>query len=207
VTPFSDKKRKYTMMKLYGAILLICLTLPLWGQVHRGDWMLGGNASFDISKQIGYAEANFGLQAYPKLGYFFTDRIALTLEPQAWVSYSYRPDLVDGKTRYWKNKTSLGPGISWYPGGKKSIFQPFIYLNPNIPIAVLSTREFVDEYLNTFKVAYNMGLGLQLFVRKEIALDFRFNRYHPTLRSEGYTDVLFGVQVFLPKNKNQKTKK
>jgi hypothetical protein len=34
------------MMKLYGAILLICLTLPLWGQVHRGDWMLGGN---DIS--------------------------------------------------------------------------------------------------------------------------------------------------------------
>lgn len=49
----------------------------LGGQLHRGDWMLGGNASFDISKQIGYSEANFGFQAYPKIGYFFTDRIAL----------------------------------------------------------------------------------------------------------------------------------
>jgi hypothetical protein len=195
------------MMKWYGAILIMCLALPLWGQVHRGDWMLGGNAGFDISKQIGYSEANFGFQAYPKIGYFFTDRIALTLEPHAWVSYSYRPDFVDGKTRYWKNKTSLGPGISWYPGGKKSPFQPFVYLVPTIQIGFLSTREAQENYFRTNVVEYNAGLGLQYFVRREVALDFRFNRYHPKLRSEGYTDILFGVQVFLPKNEKRKTKK
>lgn len=47
-------------------------------------WMLGGNANFHIDKQIGYQEANFGFQVYPKIGYFFTDRMALTLESYRW---------------------------------------------------------------------------------------------------------------------------
>jgi len=195
------------MMKWYGAILLMCLVLPLWGQVHRGDWMLGGNASFDISKKIGNSEADFVFQAYPKIGYFLTDRIALTMGLSTWAFYyPYEPDLVDGKNRYWKYKNSIGPGISWYPGGKKSPFQPFVYLSPTIPIVFLSTKP-LDEFYRINVVEYNAGLGLQYFVRKEVALDFRFNRYHPKLRSEGFTSLLFGVQVFLAKNEKQKTKK
>ncbi len=67
------------MKKLLIALLV---TLPFWGfaQIEKGNWLLGGSATFSSIKYDGAKERLSSFTFSPNAGYFLTNHIAVGLD-------------------------------------------------------------------------------------------------------------------------------
>lgn len=77
-------KPKHTVMKKISLSLsLFCFVLPSNAQITKGNWMVGGNASFSSTKtesqDVSTATRTY-LQLQPNIGRFFSDKFAAGLK-------------------------------------------------------------------------------------------------------------------------------
>jgi hypothetical protein len=62
------------MKKIFFAALMIVSTQAVFSQLNRGQWLAGGNVSFESRKQGEFKETAFTFA--PNMGYFFANKFA-----------------------------------------------------------------------------------------------------------------------------------
>ena len=177
-------------MKLVTSILFLFLLFPCFGQLAKGDWMIGGSGSM-INQFNGRAsETVIQLEITP--GYFFLDRwllgggIGLQLTPdnttvsnQAFIRYYLKDSLSRRKMflegRWEKEDFSpLGIGLS----NRRITSNEFIlsagvnyFLTPFLAIEAAIDYKFIRRYkqaraaVQRFNPIFEFDVGLQYFFR------------------------------------------
>ncbi len=180
-------------------VLLCCLGSGLGAQVQKGDCMLGGSFHY---KRVDYSRSHYNiLNAIPEGGYFLNNRLSLTgYATFSWLYWRSRTGGADvpGNTRF-----GGGLALNFYYGKKKSSLQPFIYAGAR---RVVEAKIWSQEYDQRYASGYDVGAGLHAFIRPDVALDFRYNRYFDTYADRTFGQLLFGIKAFIKKDAKQQKK-
>jgi hypothetical protein len=173
----------------YLVLILASYCTTLQAQVHQGDWLLGGgiNAGWKKTPEL----RSWSVNIQPAGGYFFSDRFALSGFARISAKSSKK-----GAVEESEGKTEIGLMPIFYFWQKHSKIQPFIYLGLSHFISS-SVAQDVDYFFNHA----DFGLGIQAFIRKDVALEFRQSIYSDIELDDTVHRSTVGLRVLLPKNR------
>lgn len=180
-----------TFKIIIASVLLFSVTTN--AQITKGNWMVGGNASYSSSNAVDANGNKFGksmtIQIAPNLGYFFIDKLV----GGAQLNFNYgKPSGGNSSTSYGISpflryyflkpekrvnilaEASFGYGIT-KPQNDKSNFGrgyvfkagPVIYFNSSVGLEL--TANYNSSYLQQTNNNYNnftIGFGLQIHLEK-----------------------------------------
>lgn len=179
------------MMKISLSFILIILFSISNAQITKGNWMVGGNATFlqQQEKLLGSDIRIMRFSISPNLGYFFVDKLGAGLKPSL--------DFLKSKTDGNINKSSvfgIGPFLRYYflhednivnllaeidyqyssgsNGYHQNLFLfsagPVIYFNSSVGLEFTLNYEIIKRKaaVNSAKTFF-LGVGFQIHLEKE----------------------------------------
>lgn len=177
-------------MKKYVLLSVLLFSFTLSAQINKGDWLVGGNASFDYSESkpgsINPAKA-FTFDIAPNVGYFIIDQLALGT-----------------KMNYLRNR--------FESNDFDNTFETF-FVSPFARCYIIKTDQMLNPFIESsyrFSVLnsessqeLSLSGGLAVFVNKNIAyevslnyIDTTFSSNNPNSRSQAILLGL-GIQIHL----------
>jgi hypothetical protein len=170
---------------LFGIMILGVLALN--AQTDKGDWMVGGNLSFNTAKK------NTSIQFSPQAGYFFAKNFVLG--GQLSVAYNEQ-----GNTNI--TDFGVGPFVRYYFGETKA--RPFFTGDMNFLSSHVKTE---IGSANTTAFEYFLGGGASFFINDNVAVDgilgYRHAKYKD-VEGSGGLNLRIGFQVFLSRRQVSK---
>jgi len=183
------------MKKILTAILFTVATTAAFAQtnIHKGDLMTGGNASFAYLKNGVYKETSLGLS--PDVGYFVIDNLAAGL--RASVTYSktkqsYTPDL---KRTYY----NLTPFVRYYflPAAQKLN----LFADAGFGFGQYRSKVVNSESKDNF-TELDISAGPAIFLTPATALELKVGYVSTKYKSDAdrynTMQLSVGFQVHLP---------
>jgi hypothetical protein len=173
-------------------IAIILFALNTNAQITKGNWMVGGNASFKTYKSeninTGNIDKNSYIELSPNFGYFFLDKFVVGAE--ANFGYTGYEGGANGKSY------NVGPFARYY------------FLKPEKTVNFFTQVNFgYGEYVNSINSKYptrNYGFkaGSEIFfnssVGLEMALEYNKANENSTLNNS-YYQFTIGFQIHLEK--------
>jgi hypothetical protein len=167
-------------MKKMLTFLSCLITLVASSQTERGDWLVGGNMSFNT------AENSSTFRLSPNAAFFAWRNVALG----GRLSYDY-DKLGDSKL----SSFALGPLARVYMGGE--VIKPFSQMDINF----LSNKTTTNQSSTTESGrSFFVGLGLALFINRNVALEGLMGYQNTRVEnksSDGGLAARFGFQVYI----------
>ena len=171
------------MKKTIFASLLAIATSAVFAQanINKGDWMLGGNASFSSQKYKGYEGSTTSFELTPDAGYFFIDQLA------GGLSFAYASSKSTGEDAL--SAYAIAPFVRYYflPATQKvNVFAQGAYLFGSVPV--------LDESVNT--EGYAFSAGPSVFLSPSTALEVSLS--YSSLGGDAYLGTrsnTLGIQV------------
>ena len=182
-------------MKRAIMILLNCtlLSLAARGQITKGNWMVGGDASFSLDyTHYEYNEIapshGFRGQISPGVGYFLTDKLAMGLKADFNVNRFHNGSPVE--TDFY---LSTGPFLRYYflpaentinifgeaayehsfrffyasPANTYSVFAgPTFFFNSSVAAELLAGLDYFKPQGNANTLSFKMNVGFQIYLKK-----------------------------------------
>ena len=175
-------------------VLLACISIALTAncQITKGNWMLGGNASFSSLKSSSTAAAQFkqtDIQIIPTVGYFFIDKFTAGL----------RPSLTYGSNTIANSNTiiGIGPFARYYFLSPDNILN--LFTEGSYSYGSISGKGQIASKSNT----YSVSGGPVVYFNSSVGLEFTLA--YSTTKVVGFTgtnnEVRFGIgfQFYLEK--------
>ena len=186
---------------------MLVLSLSSYGQIEKGNYLLGGTGNLGFSSNEGRSSFNIGIR--PNVGYFLTDKIALTTS----IPLSFYTD----KSENWQSRSvcyGLVPGLRYYFAKKeKSAFfasTSFGIFQSKSKTESESNNPFnINKSSNTYTSA-NLAVGYVYFLNKSIGLEttLGYNRSNSThYNAQSAIDVNFGLQIYFGRGKKGSSEK
>lgn len=161
------------MMKkaLISLFVIFIVNLNARAQLEKGNWLVGGNASFASSKGTYAYETYNGnsktidLNISPNIGYFFTDKFAAGLKP----GFSLNKGTFTSGTSYVK-RFEIGPFARYY------------FLKPDKRVNIFSEVFYQHEFIN-FKPrkgnsnTFSINAGPVIYFNNSVGLEFTMGYY------------------------------
>ncbi|WP_338357195.1 hypothetical protein [Yeosuana marina] len=156
-------------MKTLTLFFFIVLTTVLTtnAQITKGNWMVGGDASFftnkteyDPNENINTSEVSY-LMASPNLGYFFVDKLAGGIDLQFY--------FVDSGKSVNSQSYGFGPYLRYYFLETEKRINLFSQLNYNFGVSKSGSG------LRTNSNGYGLQIGTCLFFNSSVGLEFSLN--------------------------------
>jgi hypothetical protein len=142
--------------KIYLLPLLLCVTLPAWCQLKKGQWVTGGTAAYAHSTTKGTTSGIkntnkvTSFQAAPLGGYFFMDRFCAGLRPG--YSTSSTNQVLDGAQLpmmlFYSSTTSKSTAFSIAP------FARYYFLPAGRKINILADLSYAYDYVSQHSETY-----------------------------------------------------
>ena len=180
--------------KIITAIILL-ISISTTAQITKGNWMVGGTASFTSSSYESTTNNNntssgkgIGIILSPTFGYFIIDKLALGISPTFGytktdggndsTSYGIGPFI-----RYYllkpEKRINVLTNVSYYYGTNNANTTsdnlnfkagPVIFLNSSVALELTLNYNIgqfkSDSSVSTFK-SFNFGLGFQIHLEKD----------------------------------------
>jgi hypothetical protein len=150
--------------------LLLNISIISFSQIHKGQWLIGGNAAFSYAKSTELKMTT--LQFSPAIGYFFINR---TVGGLRFNSNSNTYDWNDDKRRYTDN--SLAPFIRYYflPQEQKVN----LFADASYGFAWSKYKNFTYSERDTYKFhTVSFMAGPAIFLNQHTALEFSIGYTH-----------------------------
>ncbi|MBS1642197.1 MAG: outer membrane beta-barrel protein [Bacteroidetes bacterium] len=151
------------MIKKLLSVMVCCVVFyTAKSQITKGNWMVGGNASFSSANNANYTQTNILIQ--PSIGYFIVDNFSLGIKP----SYDYLKFTVTGGTSSPLNSFSIGPFLRYYFLQSTRDFNLFSEVNYLFGSSKSGSNISVNS--NTFSflagpvIYFNNSVGLELTI-------------------------------------------
>jgi hypothetical protein len=133
--------------------------------IDRGSWLLGGTARITGNRSTGDESASFLIDVNPRVGYFVVPHLAVHANLQF-----QRIGYDGGRSHQW----GVGPGLTYYFGGRDSRVHPFVtgrtlrqWQRASNDVASLEPRAKGWSWLGgagaAWLVAKNVGITGELF--------------------------------------------
>ena len=187
------------ILKKVQILLLIIVSFSTSAQITKGNWLIGGNASFsydshNTTNALGnFKNSSFNLELSPNVGYFFIDKLAGGLR----VSYSqYFSEESSNSSD--SNTLSLDPFIRYY----------FLPIDQNFNVFAETSYKFYlkNEYsdIKTFSIKAGATYFVNSSVGYELALQYLNSNFDNSFNNSGTINTImlsFGLQIYLEKQK------
>ena len=172
---------KKLLLILVSIFLLNAVATHSYGQVAKGQWLLGGSGYIDPDKF-------FSISLRPTAAYMVHNRIAVGAMMD--LSYTNQEQLhyISGY---------LIPTIRYYFG--KSRTQPFLMAGFGVANGTLLGKTNLIENNTEFSFYGGAGIGLSHQLNQNIALELIAGRSNSSITVYRGTFVTFGFQIFLNK--------
>lgn len=198
--PFVSLIFKPTQTKIMQKTILFILTIIIfsntaYSQITKGNWLVGGSASFSRLQSSSTATLQFkqtNFQISPLMGYFVKDKFAVGL----------RPSLTYGSNTIANSSTiiSVGPFVRYYLLKPENIFN--IFTEGSYAYGSITGKgQGTGQRLNTF----SFSAGPVLYFNSSVGLEFIIA--YSTTKVVGFTgtnnEIRFGIgfQFHLEKDK------
>ncbi|MBZ9651545.1 hypothetical protein [Psychroflexus montanilacus] len=149
---------------------ILLLSLSLSAQINKGDWLVGGNASFDYSESkpgsINPAKA-FTFDIAPNVGYFIIDQLALGTKLN-YLRNRFESNDFDGTFE----SLFLTPFVRYYILKSDKMLNPFAESSYRFSILNSENSE-----------QFTVGGGLAVFVNQNIAYEITLNYLNTTINN------------------------
>ncbi|TXD80647.1 outer membrane beta-barrel protein [Subsaximicrobium wynnwilliamsii] len=177
-------------MKTLFFFLVLATSLSLNAQITKGNWLVGGDASFN-SSTVNDSDGNevgksSGIRIFPNIGHFFFDKFAVGLTPSFFYS-----------------KTKNGPSSVGYGIGP---FARYYFLKPENRINLFADANFIyfssktKGFSSTSNSSYRIKAGPVLYFNSSVALEFTIGYNSANFSTTTNTVELgFGFQIHLEK--------
>lgn len=182
-------------MKRVIMILLNCtlLSLTARSQITKGNWMMGGDASFSLDyTRYEYNEIapSHGFRALisPGVGYFLIDKLAMGLKADFNVNRFHNGDAVETQyslgtgpfLRYYflpaENIINIFGGVAYehnfrlpysYPANTYSVFAgPTFFFNSSVAAELLAGLDYFKSQGNAGTISFKVNIGFQIYLKK-----------------------------------------
>lgn len=179
-------------MKLIKLLFIVTLlfTVSANAQITKGNWMVGGDASFNNSKVINDENeiigSGNGIRIFPNIGYFLIDKFAIGING----NFNY------GKTSGASSNTSFGGGP----------FARYYFLKPEKRVNVFAEANY-NYYTSysqgnatTNSSSYRFKAGPVIYFNSSVGLELTLNYSSEKFSyTSKYFTVGFGFQIHLEK--------
>jgi len=180
---------------IFIVISFIFLNPKANSQVTKGNWLVGGNASFSMIKN-GYSRDNY-LQLSPNIGYFILDKLAAGLK----LDFGTIKTNVNGSEDFEKNISfDFGPFVRYYFLPVDKQFNVLVEGSYQHGIEKARSNYVITKYQkNTFSFAtgpviyFNTSVGLEFLIR------YTGLKYETTPSYHNNLQFAIGLQVHLEK--------
>ena len=188
-------------------ITLLCISLAITtgaaAQIKKGQFLIGGNISFESIENEGNYAANYETKNFfvsPNIGYFIIEKLAGGLR------FDLRSYRSTSPNNYRQTNTSVSPFIRYY----------FLPSTKNINVFIdLGYLSYKSKYTNmqpqssSYKdksSGYSISAGPVMFLTKQVALEFILG--YKYIKADGFNDYKsstfntgLGLQIHLGKEK------
>ena len=188
-------------MKKITLFFLLFTFAAAFSQIKKGQYLLGGNISFESTKQQNDINSTFQSNDFdiaPNIGYFIVDKLA------GGVRLNFR--FYDSKSvdlHIHSTSTSISPFLRYYflPVPKK--------INVLIDVSYINNKTKISSSLSSKERGYYIFAGPSVFLTPIVALEFTFGYEHTLSEDFGNTESSviksgIGLQVHLGKNKKHR---
>lgn len=172
-------------------ISTILFTITTNAQITKGNWMVGGDASYNNTKVLNnngeIIGSGNGIRVFPNIGYFFIDKLTIG---------------VNGNFNYGKSNGS--PSSIGYGGGP---FIRYYFLNPekrinffadlNYNYYTSKTQGFKSTDGNSYRIKTGSVIYFNSSVGLELTLNYNTEKFSDYISK--YFIVGFGFQIHLEK--------
>lgn len=186
---------------LFFALMLFAVTAQ--SQITKGNWLMGGNASFTLSKynsEFGQKNTDFVLQIAPDIGYFVIDKLAAGLK----VSLYKHGNKATGTSVYRKHTTvDFGPFVRYHFLPVDNIANILVDAAYQHGTDNYGTSNYVSDKnpTNTFSFAAGPVIYFNTSVGLEFLMGYSTTKYTGFAGSNGTIHVSLGLQVHLEKDR------
>lgn len=194
-------------MKTYKAIILVLLfTTAANAQITKGNWMVGGNASF--SSQETYSNkgnedkiVERTIKITPNIGYFFVDKLAVG--GRFGYENIFNPNYGFGDVS--SNAFFVGPFLRYYFLKPKKIVNVFVegsYGIGNVYRKGDTESQNYTEHINT----YDFMAGPVIYFNSSVSMEFtlQYSSTRIKFQDSDFTrnnfQIGLGFQIYLEKN-------
>lgn len=190
---------KNQMKKISNLVLsILFINIQANCQITKGNWMVGGNASFSsttFKSEAGQRNTAFNIEMTPNIGYFIADKIATGLK----VGFGEQGGKSTGSSHYSTyTDANFGPFLRYY-------FLPF---DKQLNVLVEGVYQYGFEGGNLKKISKNtfaFFTGPIVFLNSSVGLEFLIGystfKYVGFAGSNGTAQVGLGLQVHLERDK------
>ena len=184
------------MQKTFLLIIAVCFLIKnANSQITKGNWLVGGSASFSSLKSSSTATLQFkqtNIQITPLVGYFLMDKFAVGLNPS----------LTYGSNNLANNSTiiTIGPFVRYYFLKPENVFNLFTEGSYAYG-SITGKGQGTGQRLNT----YSISGGPVLYFNSSVGLEFIIA--YSTTKIVGFSginnEIRFGIgfQIHLEKEK------
>lgn len=175
----------------FAVFALLASTSFAQGNINKGDWMVGGDASFNYEKQGDYKTTNIGFM--PNVGYFFINNFAGGLRIN--VSSSKNEFLTQEST---SSGFNIGPFVRYYflPSSQKVN----LFADAGFGFGQIKSSSGSFDSKSTF-TQFGIKAGPAIFLTPssalEIALGYNSNKYENVSDRENGFGIHIGFQIHL----------
>lgn len=193
------------MKKLLLTAFILFTISSLFAQINKGQYMVGGNISFDISNGGFGNDLNVqNFKAAPNVGYFFIDKLAAGLD----ISLDSRRNRSNGYTHSKSFGYTISPFVRYYALPASSRFNVFAEATYG-----LGETTGKSDYYGKNKSknqSYSFSAGPVYFVTPNIGIEFNVGYYNTSYKDNGPGKVVYkgiqtglGLQIHLGNRKKQ----
>lgn len=164
-------------------------------QITKGNWLVGGNASFSLIKN-GVTKDNY-LQLSPNIGYFMLDKFAAGIK----LGFSTKKSDVYGSADFTKSTSfDFGPLVRYYFFPIDKQFNILVEGSYQHGIEKLKSNYTTTDY---FRNAFSFATGPVVYFNTSVGLEFLIGytglKYTTTETYHSNLQFAIGLQVHLEK--------
>lgn len=174
------------MKKLLFAAFVTFSAFTVSAQTNKGQWLVGGDASFSSTKQDEYKTTSFSVS--PNAGYFFIDNFAGGL----------RLDLTNstekfGDFKFKTTSTAVAPFVRYYflPIGDKAK----LFGDASFGFGSMKEKEDDDDEIKTNFTAFSIAAGPAFFLTPNTALEVTLGYTSTKIKDAEDATNGFGINV------------
>jgi hypothetical protein len=174
-------------MKTLFFFIVFSLSLTLNAQITKGNWLIGGDASFNSStthdSDGNETGRSSGIRVFPNIGYFFMDKFVAGLTP----------NLTYNSTRNGNKNCGYGIGP----------FARYYFLKPENRINIFVDANYIYFYsdsISSHNSSFTTKAGPALFFNDSVALEFTLSYNIDNFSTvTNRIQLGFGFQIHLEK--------
>ncbi len=180
-----------TIKLLFATTLLFALTSN--AQITKGNWMVGGSASFSSSNTKADVNTSstksYDVNLNPEIGYFIINKLSGGLR-LSLINSSFKSD--QGNSKY--SNTEIGPFVRYYFLNAERNTNVFLEPSYNFTTSKNNNKESTIATKGGFVVFLNSSVGF------EVSLEYLIEKFN-NVSDTNTIKFGIGVQVHLEKQK------